>query len=184
MLPGGVATKRTSLLDGQDRLSLVMDLQIVESGEVQAGEVYPAWLRNRAKLAYSSVGAWLEGGGPMPAAVANTAGMEGQLRLQQETSESLRGLRKQHGALTFGSIEATPVIENGEVKDLTVSRHNVAEDIIESFMVAANVAMARHLREKASLPIRRVVRTPRRWDRIQAIAIQFGVKLPPTPDPR
>jgi exoribonuclease-2 len=110
--------------------------------------------------------------------------MEAQIRLQQETSEKLRGIRKQHGALTFGSVEATPVMENGEVKDLTVSRHNVAEDIIESFMVAANVAMARYLKEKGSLSIRRVVRTPRRWDRIQAIAAGFGVQLPAVPEPR
>jgi exoribonuclease-2 len=110
--------------------------------------------------------------------------MEAQLRLQQATSETLRGLRKQHGALTFGSIEAAPVVENGEVKDLVVSHHNVAEDIIESFMVAANTTIARHLKNKGSLSIRRVVRTPKRWDRIQAIAAQFGVKLPPLPDPR
>jgi exoribonuclease-2 len=110
--------------------------------------------------------------------------MEAQLRLQLEISETLRGLRKQHGALTFGSVEATPVVENGEVKDLVVSHHNAAEDIIESFMIAANTAIARHLKERGSLSIRRVVRTPKRWDRIQAIAAQFGVKLPPTPDPR
>jgi exoribonuclease-2 len=120
----------------------------------------------------------------MPPAVASVPGMEAQLRLQQETSDQLRGLRKQHGALTFGSVEATPVVENGEVKDLTVNPHNVADDIIESFMVAANVAMARYLKEKGSLSIRRVVRTPRRWDRIQAIAAQFGARLPSAPDPR
>jgi len=44
--------------------------------------------------------------------------------------------------------------------------------------------MAQYLMEKGSLCIRRVVRTPRRWDRIQAIAAQFGTKLPATPDPR
>jgi exoribonuclease-2 len=110
--------------------------------------------------------------------------MEAQIRLQREVSEKLRGLRKEHGALTFGSVEATPVVENGEVKDLAVRRHNVAEDIIESFMVAANVAMAEHLNQKGSLSIRRVVKTPKRWDRIQTIAAQFGTKLPPTPDQR
>jgi exoribonuclease-2 len=151
---------------------------------VAAHEAYPAWLRNQAKLAYSTTGAWLEGRGPIPPAVANVPGMEAQLRLQLETSQKLRGIRKQHGALTFGSVEATPVVENGEVKDLAVSRHNVAEDIIESFMVAANVAMAELLREKGSLSIRRVVRTPQRWDRIQAIADGFNVKLPATPDSR
>ena len=110
--------------------------------------------------------------------------MEAQLRLQQETSENLRGIRKQHGALTFGSLEATPTVENGVVKDLTVRQHNAAEDIIESFMVAANVAIAQYLKEKGSLSIRRVVKTPKRWDRIQAIASPYGVKLGAAPDPR
>ena len=184
MLPGELSTDLTSLLDAQDRVAIVIEMHILDSGDVEGHEVYPARLRNRAKLAYSSTGAWLEGRAPMPPAVASVPGMEAQLRLQQETSEKLRGLRKQHGALTFGSVEATPVVENGEVKDLTVHPHNVAEDIIESFMVAANVAMARYLKEKGSLSIRRVVRTPKRWDRIQAIAAQFGVKLPSAPDPR
>ena len=184
MLPAELSTDLTSLVDEQDRVAIVIELHILESGEVDGQEVYPARLRNRAKLAYSSTGAWLEGRGPMPPAIAGVPGMEAQLRLQQETSEKLRGLRKQHGALTFGSVEATPVVENGEVKDLTVNPHNVADDIIESFMVAANVAMARYLKEKGSLSIRRVVRTPRRWDRIQAIAAQFGARLPSAPDPR
>ena len=184
MLPGELSTDLTSLLDAQDRLSLIIEMRVADSGEVDGHEVYPAWLRNCAKLAYSSTGAWLEGRGPMPPAVAGTPGMEAQLRLQQETSERLRGLRKQHGALTFGSIEATPVVENGEVKDLVVSQHNVADDIIESFMVAANTAIALLLKEKGSLSIRRVVRTPKRWDGIQAIAARLGVKLPAEPDPR
>lgn len=184
MLPSELSTNLTSLLDAQDRLSIVMDLHILASGEVQSGETYPALLRNHAKLAYKSTGAWLEGRGPMPAPIASTPGMEAQLRLQREVSDSLRGLRKQNGALTFSSEEATPVVQNGEVKDLEVTGHNVAEDIIESFMVAANVAMAKHLKEKGALSIRRVVRTPRRWDRIQEIGAQFGVKLPTTPDPR
>ena len=183
MLPEQLSTDLTSLLDAQDRLAMVVDLRIADSGEVTAHDVYPAWLRNRAKLAYSSTGAWLEGQGPIPPAAA-IPGLEAQLRLQLETAQKLRGFRKQHGALTFGSSEAAPVMENGVVKDLAVRRHNVAEDIIESFMVAANVAMAQYLKEKRSPSIRRVVRTPRRWDRIQAIAAQFGVRLPSAPDPR
>jgi exoribonuclease-2 len=184
MLPGELSTDLTSLLDAQDREAMVIELRIQDSGDVDSHDVYPALLRNGAKLAYSSTGAWLEGRRPIPPAIASVPGMEAQLRLQLETSERLRALRKQHGALTFGLVEATPVVEDGQVKDLTVSTHNVAEDIIESFMVAANVAMARYLKEKGSLSLRRVVRTPRRWDRIQAVAAQFGVKLPAAPDPR
>jgi exoribonuclease-2 len=184
MLPGDLSTDLTSLLDAQDRVSIVIELHVQSSGEVAEQAVYPAWLRNRAKLTYNSTGAWLEGRGPMPSAVAGVPGMEAQLRLQQTIAEKLCALRKQRGALTFGSVEATPVLAGGEVKGLEVRSRNVAEDIIESFMVAANVAMARFLREKGSVSIRRVVKTPRRWDRIQAIAAQFGVTLPAAPDPR
>ena len=184
MLPGELSTDRTSLLDEQDRFSIVIELHILDSGEVKGRDVYPAWLRNRAKLAYSSTGAWLEGSGPIPPAIAAAPGMEAQLHLQLETSEKLSGIRKQHGALAFESVETTPVLQNGEVKDLVVSRRTVAEDIIENFMVAANVAMAQYLKEKGSLSIRRVVRIPKRWDGIQAIASQFGVHLPAAPDPR
>jgi len=184
MLPGELSTDRTSLVNGQDRLSIVIELHVTDSGDVNFHDVYPAWLHNRAKLAYNSTGAWLEGRGPMPPAIAGAPGMEAQLRLQLETSQKLRGLRKQNGALTFGSVEPTPIIENDRVKDLAARQHNVAEDIIESFMVAANVAMAQRLKERGSLSIRRVVKTPKRWDRIQAIASQFGVKLSSEPDPR
>jgi exoribonuclease-2 len=183
MLPEQLSTDLTSLLDAQDHLAMVIELRLGDSGEVTRHDVYPAWLRNRAKLAYSSVGAWLEGQGPVPPAAA-IPGMEAQLRLQLETAEKLRLLRKQQGALTFGSIETAPVIENRQLKDLAVRRHNVAEEIVESFMVAANVAMAKHLKEKGLPSIRRVVRTPKRWDRIQAIAARFGTELPPVPDPR
>ena len=184
MLPSELSTDLTSLVGDQDRISIIIELHILDSGEVNCHDVYPALIHNRAKLAYSSTGAWLEGTGPIPPAVAATPGMEGQIRLQQETSEKLRDLRKQRGSLTFGSVEATPVMENDQVKGLAVNRHNVAEDIIEGFMVAANVAMAQFLKEKGSLSIRRVVRTPKRWDGIQNIAVKFGVKLPPEPDPR
>lgn len=184
MLPTELSTDRTSLSDGQERLALVIELHLLPSGEVGSHDLYPALLFNAAKLAYSSTGAWLEGSGPLPPAAAKANGMETQLRLQLEASERLRNIRKQRGTLTFGSIEATPIMDHGEVKDLAVRKHNVAEDIIESFMVAANVAMAQFLKEKGSLSIRRVVKTPKRWDRIQAIANQFGVKLPDAPDAR
>jgi len=175
MLPEELSTDATSLVDAQDRLSMVIELHVLDSGDVDCHDVYLALIRNRAKLAYHSTGAWLEARGPMPPAIAAVPGMEDQLRLQLDTSERLRGLRKQHGALTFGSIEATPTIENGVVKDLTIRQHNVAEDIIESFMVAANVTIVQHLKEKCSVSLRRVVTTPQRWIRIPAIASQFGI---------
>ncbi|HWD92574.1 MAG TPA: RNB domain-containing ribonuclease [Verrucomicrobiae bacterium] len=184
MLPDVLSADLTSLRDAQDRHSIVIELRILDSGEVTSHDIYPAWLQNHAKLAYHPTGAWMEGHGPMPPAIAAVPGMEAQLRLQLDTSVRLRNLRKKQGALAFSSIEAMPVMQNGQIQDLAVTLHTVAADIIESFMVAANVAMARYLREKGALSLRRVVRTPKRWDGIQLIAAKFGVKLPDTPDPR
>jgi exoribonuclease-2 len=184
MLPVELSTDLTSLVQSQDRRAVIIELHVLDSGEVTQHSVYAAWLKNRAKLAYNSTGAWLEGHGPIPPPIAAVPGMEAQLRLQLEVSQALQAVRKKQGALAFGSVEPVPVIQNGELKDLTVSPHNVAQDIIESFMVAANVAMARFLAEEGLLSIRRVVRTPKRWDRIQAIAAGFGFKLPAVPDSR
>ncbi|HEX3800293.1 MAG TPA: RNB domain-containing ribonuclease [Verrucomicrobiae bacterium] len=184
MLPDALSTDRTSLLPDQDRAAIVIEMHIRDTGEVACHDVYPATLRNHAKLAYRSTGAWLEGRGPMPAPIANVPGMEAQLRLQLETSKKLRQLRREQGALVFNSTEATPIIENGELKTLAFAEQNAAQDIIESFMVAANVSMAQHLKEHNSVSIRRVVKTPKRWDRIQVLAKQYGTKLPNTPDPR
>jgi VacB/RNase II family 3'-5' exoribonuclease len=184
MLPGELSTDRTSLLGAQDRQAIVIELRVLASGEVKSHDVYAALLNNRAKLAYSSTGAWLEGRGPVPAAVAAVPGMEAQLRLQLALSEKLRGIRKQHGSLTFGSVELTPVLQNGEVKELAVNARTVADEVIENFMVAANVAMAQFLKEKGSLSIRRVVKVPKRWDGIQMIASKCGVTLPAAPDSR
>lgn len=184
MLPAELSTDMTSLLDGKDRAGMVVELRILETGAVVCHDCYPALLRNKSKLAYSSVAAWLEGQGPLPPAAAAVPGMDAQLRLQNDTAGKIRTYRRQRGTLAFASVEASPVMSDGEVTGIEVSRHNVAEDIIENFMVAANVAMAMYLKEKHSLALRRVVKTPKRWDRIQAIASGFGVKLPATPDPR
>jgi exoribonuclease-2 len=117
----------------------------------------------------------------MPTPISEVPGMAEQLRLQREAAGELRRVRKEQGALTFGSVEAVPIVSDSKV-DLKVRQHTVAEEIIESFMVTANVAMAEYLKERGIASIRRVVRTPKRWDRIQAVSAQFGTPLPNEPD--
>jgi exoribonuclease R len=96
----------------------------------------------------------------------------------------MKGLRQLHGALTFESREARPVFDCDELRDLRVERTNRAKELIEDFMVAANGVTARYLSSKRFPSLRRVVRTPKRWDRIVEIARQHGFRLPSEPDPR
>lgn len=184
MLPDEFSTAKTSLVDGQERQAMVVEMRVAADGKVTSHNFYPALISNHAKLAYISTGAWLEGKGPLPPAAARVPGMDVQLKLQNDTAEKLRGVRQQQGMLAFGSMDVSPVMEDGQIKDLQVSHHNAAERLIENFMIAANVAMAEYLREKGSPCLRRVVKTPTRWDRIQVVAQQYGFKLPAQPDPR
>ncbi|MDB6058084.1 MAG: exoribonuclease [Verrucomicrobiales bacterium] len=183
MLPERLSTDLTSLKQDADRVAVIIEFHTCSDGDVQGVDVYSALVRNRARLNYDEVGKWLEGKAPSPASFPVSDEVIAQLRLQYETSQRLIGFRKSHGALTLGGVENVPLVVNNEVHGFEQILQNPARDIIESFMVAANVVMARHLRERRCLALRRVVRTPKRWDRIQCIAAEHGTKLPDVPDP-
>lgn len=183
MLPEELSTDKTSLVGGADRISVVTEMIVARDGAVKSSDVFRALLHNYAKLSYEAVGAWLDEKGTMPPEVASVPGMDAQIRLQFEAAQHLRELRREHGALELETIQASPVVDNeGRVIDLAVTERNSARDLIENFMIAANVAMAQFL--EAVFSIRRVVRTPERWSRIVEIAESFNDKLPAEPDSR
>lgn len=182
MLPDVISTGLTSLNEGEERNVLVIEMTVAKDGSVTGHSVYRALAMNRAKLAYETVGPWLEGRGPVPPKVESVAGLEAQIWLQDRAASLLKKMREQAGALEFDTIEATAVWKDGKVDAITVTRKNRARDLIEDFMVSANVAIARYLSEQGRSAIRRVVRVPRRWSRIVTIAAQYGTTLPAEPD--
>ena len=184
MLPEKLSTNLTSLNEGEERVAVVMDMIVNASGEVTSGDVYRARVYNRAKLAYNAVGMWLEGHADAPEKVKAVKGLAENLKLQDKTADKLRELRHEHGALDLETIEARAVFENGRVVDLQTDARNNAKNLIEDFMVAANGVTARFLTSKNFPSIRRVVRSPERWDRIEKIASDLGDRLPPDPDAR
>jgi len=184
MLPVEVSEGATSLLEGEDRLAVVVELAVAPNGAVVRADAYRAIVRNRAKLVYEAVGAWLEGG-PVPDAVARVDGLEAQLVLQREAARRLKAERLRAGALELETIEARPVARDGAVVDLAVVHKSLARELIEDFMIAANVAIARFLERHGASGIRRVVRQPERWRRIVDLARAAGDDtLPDAPDSR
>jgi len=183
MLPERFSTDLTSLGPDVDRPALVMEFVVDTTGGVVCADVFAALVRNRAQLNYDQVGSWLQGNAPSPSSGTATNELQAQLRLQAEAAARLKKFRKEHGALTLGGVETVPIVIDNQVKGFDFEAENPARDIIESFMIAANVAMAQYLRAKNSMCLRRVVRTPKRWDRIQAIAATHNVKLSAQPDP-
>ncbi|MBV8755647.1 MAG: RNB domain-containing ribonuclease [Deltaproteobacteria bacterium] len=178
MLPEVLSTNRTSLLeDGTPRLAVITEYVVKSDGTLDESKtaVYVATVLNKAKLAYESVGAWLDGHGDAPHGGAVIAD---QLKLQDEAASRLRELRHEHGALDFETIEAQPVMKDGQIVDLQVLAKNRARNLIEDLMIAANGATARYLETRGRSSIRRVVPKPKRWDRIVELAATFGTQLP------
>jgi exoribonuclease-2 len=163
---------------------MVVEIHFDADGSLHGSEIYEAWVHNRAKLAYNSVGAWLEGGGAAPPEIAAVRGLAENLRHQDRLAQLLRARRVQQGALGLETVETHAVFEGPELKGLRVEKRNRAKDLIEDFMIAANGATARYLAGKGSPSLRRVVRTPRRWGRIVELAAERGTALPATPDAR
>jgi exoribonuclease-2 len=185
MLPLPLSTDLTSLVEGADRLAVVMELCVSEGGEVRCEDAYRALVHNRAKMDYDSVGAWLEGKGAAPEVFQHTEGLEAQVRLQDEVARALHELRRSCGALELEREELVPVLdEQGRVVRLEDRPHNRAQTIIESLMVAANTSMAELLEEKGVPSLRRVVRAPERWPLLMQKAASYGETLPDEPDPR
>ncbi len=182
MLPEKLSTDLTSLGFGVDRQAIVIEMIFARDGSLTASDVYEATVHNKAKLAYNSVAAWLEGTGPMPAAIGPVAGLAENIKLQDEVAEKLRARRHKRGALSLQTIEARPVFVGDILHDLTAEQSNRAKNLIEDLMVAANGVAARFLAAKNFPSIRRVVRTPEKWDRIVELAAARNVTLPNEPD--
>jgi exoribonuclease-2 len=182
MLPAELSEGITSLNENEDRVALVIEYTVDKAGTAADGKAYRALVHNRAQLAYNSVGAWLEGKGPAPAKVAANADLAAQLKLQDTAAQRMVDGRFQHGALDLETIETRPVMLADQAVEIARLTKNRATSLIEEFMVAANSVIARTFEDAGVASIRRIVRTPKRWDRIVELAQGLGTTLPAEPD--
>ncbi|MFO1323984.1 MAG: RNB domain-containing ribonuclease [Burkholderiales bacterium] len=182
MLPEKLSTNLTSLNPDEDRLAVVVEMTVAADGSVASSAIYRARVRNHAKLAYNGLAAWLEGTAAAPAALAAVPGLDEQLRRQSRVAQVLKRMRAARGALQLDTLETRAIFSDDTLADLAPDESNRAKELIEDFMVAANGVVARFLEAKAMPSLRRVLRTPKRWDRIVALAARDGEKLPALPD--
>lgn len=182
MLPLKLSTNLTSLNEKTDRCAIVIEVKVEEDGRFDLKDLYHAVVHNHAKLNYPCIGAWLEHRickKPIPA----IAGLKEQLALQDKIAQKIQVFRQRQGALEFGVVKVQAVLVNGIPVSLEEQDKNRAHQLIENFMIAANVAATRYLKNRNLPTIRRVVKTPKRWNRIVVLAKEEGVDLPPNPDP-
>lgn len=180
MLPEDLSAGATSLLEDGDKLAVVTEFVVSKDGSVGDGIVYRALVHNKAQLTYNAVGAWLDGKAEALPKVSASKNLQDQLKLQDEAAQALRKQRYDHGALNLETAELRAVMVNQEVVGIEDDHKNHATELIEDFMIAANGVVARMLEKVSSL--RRIVRTPKRWDGIMHLAAVHGDSLPATPD--
>ncbi|MEO6924802.1 MAG: RNB domain-containing ribonuclease, partial [Bryocella sp.] len=204
MLPLELSTGVTSLNENGDRNAVMMSFTVAADGHIVEEGVSRAVVRNRAQLAYSRVGPWLEDAAKgsavsdvmelrsdsarehdeaqLDSGTLPQGWLADQLKLQDEAAQALHALRVSQGALEFHKAEADPVVVDGRVIDVQSAVQNRAMNLIEDLMVAANGVMARTLRKGGRSALQRVVVIPKRWDRIVALAKEHGTDLPEAPD--
>src|SRR5688572_20229368 len=182
MLPLRLSTDLTSLNSGEDRLAIVIEMTVAPDGALQTADLYRAMVRNHARLAYSSVGPWLAGEGPLPPAAAAAPGLDVLLTLQDQAARTLSERRHEQGALEFDRVEANAEFDGETLREVRANEPNRGKALIENFMIAVNGVTARFLDAHGAPSIRRVVRRPKRWGRIVEIAAGVGWQLPSEPD--
>ncbi len=182
MLPENLSTNLTSLCFDSDRCAIVVDMILGDDGNVLQYNVCQATVRNHAKLQYISLAAWLEGKGTIPSEITKVKGLAENIRLQDSMAQKMKALRYEHGALELETIEASPIFNGDTLSEMKVEQRNRAKDLIEDFMIAANGTTARYLTGEKFPSLRRVVRIPKRWDRIVELASENGFSLPAEAD--
>jgi exoribonuclease II len=182
MLPDRLSTNLTSLNANEDRLALVTEMVFRADASLAETTVYRAKVRNKAKLAYDAVSAWIDGNGVLPPGAAAVAGMDVQLRTQDALAQLLRKRRRLEGSLEFETFQPRALFDGENVVDIRQQVQNRARQLIEEVMIATNGCTARYLASHNGLSLRRVVRSPDRWLRIVGVAAEYGETLPNEPD--
>ena len=177
MLPTRLSTDLTSLGENQDRCAIVVEVVVDDTGKYTAMGVYPSLVRNKAKLSYRLVSEWLEKGFP-----DDKKNLKDQLVLQDQIAQRIKAYRIKQGTLTFDTMELQTQTKNGQVVGIQEMVHYRADEIIENLMIASNVIVSQFLNTNKTPFLKRIVRTPKRWDRIVQLAKEHGTDLPPQPD--
>jgi ribonuclease R len=177
MLPFELSTNICSLIPQADRLVVSALIEFDRYGEPLHFEFCRGVIRSAERMTYTNVHLLLEGD---PAQRTRYAALVERFELMREFAEILQHKRYKRGSIDFDLPE--PLIEfdeTGTMTGIARSPRNIANRIIEEFMLAANEAVAAHLEQTARPAIYRVHETPdpKRVMEFEEIAAQFGYSL-------
>lgn len=182
MLPPKYSYDLTSLLPNKERSAIVSEILIDEEGSFKLEKIVLAKVKNHAKLVYEQVSSWIDEKIEIPNFFGDRKKLLEQISWHHEVAKKIEAYRNKKGALNFLLAQGEPIIEEGIPLGIREKKQTTAHKIIENLMIASNVCTTKFFMN-AKLPvIRRVVKTPKRWEKIVEIARLKGFKLPSKPD--
>lgn len=150
MFPPELSNELCCLQPGVDRLTLTVEMRFDEGGKPKGVRFYPSVIRSAKRLTYTAVKKALVDGDE--AIQRELRPWMPSLEAMARLAEVLRNRRLARGALDFDLPEPEVILNlQGEAEDVVRAERNLAHQIIEEFMIAANEAVARFL-EEAGIP--------------------------------
>ena len=177
MLPEVLSNGLCSLNPKVDRLCLVCDMRVSETGKVTRSTFIEAVMKSSARLTYSQVGDFLEGRGDHGV----PKGLHGLLRDLQSLYKAFARARQRRGALEL-DIPGTrfELDKEGSIAAIRLVERNDAHRLIEECMIAANVQAAKFLRRHRIPGLYRVHAKPdpERFAELRLFLLSLGLKVP------
>ncbi len=180
MLPTALSNGICSLNPNVDRLTLTCEMAISAAGEVLQYDIYESVINSNERMTYTAVREILMDRDP--AQRRRYSRLLEEFELMAELMEILRSRRAKRGSIDFDLPEPEIVLDlQGRMTDIIRAERNMAHQIIEEFMLAANETVARHIENREKPFIYRIHEEPaedKLTDLIEFLAT-LGITLPP-----
>jgi ribonuclease R len=162
MLPEIISNGVMSLRPDEDKLAIVVEIELGSKGKILNCNCFEAVIRSKARLTYEEVGPFLEGKTPSP---INDAEIIESLKELNKLAEILYRKRKKMGSLDFDLPEIRIALDSaGEVIDVFKRERDPSQRLIEEAMLIANQAVCEFLKNKKSPVLYRIHETPAKED--------------------
>jgi len=185
MLPEELSNGLCSLNPKVDRLCMVCDMHISNSGEIGKYRFYPSVMYSNARLTYTQVAEMLaEPDGDL---ARQNAAIVPHLQHLYELFQKLLKARDKRGAIDFETVETQMIFtEQGKIERIIPVVRNDAHKLIEECMLAANVCAAGFLHEHHHPVLYRVHQgpTPEKLEALREFMKEFGLGLTGDDEPQ
>ena len=179
MLPTALSNGICSLNPAVDRLTLTCEMDISAEGEVLKYDIYDSVIKSDERMTYTAVREILVD--KDPAQRKRYAAILKEFDLMEELMQILKAKRSKRGSIDFDLPEPEIVLDlQGRMSEIIRAERNMAHQIVEEFMLAANETVASHVEQMEVPFIYRIHEEPAE-EKVQDLAdflATLGINLP------